>query len=335
MCDGAEIKDALYSYISAVGRQAGAVRLNYINSQVVPLDCRVSDLPARLNPAAFAAAGGNMANSDFKSILRRVFAAAGKRTVAMFVSDCLLDIPQGAAADYLGITRTDIANIADDRLRAVPDLGVCIWQLSSTFSGTYYYPGGGHTSYTGRRPYYIWLIGPRQALAWLLRTAPDSKIQHGTDNYAAFAPSGAIPCALFSGGAAKGGMRLPHARGDRAKVKLMADLALTLQSDKTLARTDIYTPTQGKAQVTAVAAKPAADGYSHLVELSVADAVFAETIRIRPAKVPAWVEKAGKTRPGAVEQGKTFSIQYIIGGVADAYDRYQDAGTLSLGTNKH
>lgn len=106
---------------------------------------------------------------------------------AVFISDCLLDIPQGAA-NYIGITRTDIRNLVAGRRRAVPDLGVCIYQLFSSFNGTYYFPSGGKTAFAGRRPYYIWAVGPQTLLSRLGEVSA-GRVQHGIANHCAFAPA--------------------------------------------------------------------------------------------------------------------------------------------------
>lgn len=335
MCQGAEFKDALYSYLTALNSHCETMKLNYVNSQVVPLPAPVSDLVERLNPTAFAQAGGNTTSSNFKQIFRDVLSQVNEHSVAILVSDCILDIPKGAASNYLNIIQTDINNIVTDKLKKMPSLGVCVYQMESLFDGNYYFPKGGLQAYKGKRPYYVWLVGARENLAYILRNIPSSRIQHGVKNFCGFAPTVAIPNAFYAGGKPQGKMPLNVQRGGECVVQVEADLTSTLQGEEYWGSTASYGSATEAMKVTKVERLPDAVGYSHLLTVSVAGKPFSDFLTIKPTGLPQWVTASNGKKDDAIENGKTFSIQYIIGGVADAYEKYKEAGKMTITTSKH
>jgi hypothetical protein len=51
--------------------------------------------------------------------------------------------------------------------------------------------------------------------------------------------------------------------------------------------------------------------------------------------IPKWVNCSNGTKDDMIESGKTFSLSYIIGGVAAAYEsKYKDAIKITLTTRK-
>lgn len=335
MCSGSELKDALYSYLSSLNNYASSVRLNYINSTAIPLKTSVGNLVSQLNPQAFSAAGGNMANSDFKQILNDVVRNVDDKTVVLFVSDCILDIPQGAAKDYLDITRTDINNIFTDKLKKMPSLGVCVYQLESKFDGEYYYPKGGHQHYVGKRPYYVWLIGAQQNLAYLQRNVPSEKIRHGIKNYCSYSPSIVIPTMLYTGGKKYKEQALKIKNHGMFSCKVLMDLSQTLLSEEYLADVNNFSSKSGDICIEKVEKMPMAKEYSHLLSITVPGSAFSDVLSLKSVGIASWVEASNGTSDSSIEQGKTFSIKYIIGGVSDAYAKYTEAGTSIFTANKH
>lgn len=335
MCSGSEFKDALYSYLSSLNNYASLVKLNYINSVIIPLNVPLDNLVSQLNPQAFAAAGGNFANSDFKQILADVVKSVDDRTVAVFVSDCILDMPRGAAEDFLEITRTDVNNIFTAKLKKMPSLGVCIYQLESSFDGIYYYPKGGHQNYKGKRPYYIWLIGTQSNLAYLQRNVTNDKIQHGVKNYASYSPEISIPTKLYVGGKICNEQKLKIKSHGMYSCKVLMDLSQSLQNEAFLENVDNYSSKSGNIVVEKIEKLPAVKEYSHLLSLTVANSAFSDELSLKAMGVAPWVEKFNGTSDGGVEQGKTFSIKYIIGGVSDAYAKFNEAGVSVFTANKH
>lgn len=336
MCNGSEFKDAIYSYLTALNGYATRMELNYVNSRVVPINAPLGNLIDRLSPAAFSQAGGNRSDSNFKQILTDVINKADDNTVIVFTSDCILDVPQGAASGFLNITRTDINNIVTSKLRNMPTLGFCIYQLESAFDGSYYYPKGGSERYNGRRPYYLWVIGSQENLGYLLKNGINDRIQHGVKNYCAFAPSSDIPNTFSSHGGSEESQKveLKNPHDGKYNVGIKIDLTQTLQGDSYLSDKGNFSISSGKINIEKITKLPSDDKYSYLITAKVNDASFSDFLKIKKPSLPAWVSKDNGTRDDALEAGKTFSIKYIIGGVSDAYSSFPDAGKITITLNK-
>ena len=60
MCDGSELKDAVYGYASALNSYADTTELNYINSKIISCKNEMRTFIRELNPQKFAQAGGNV-----------------------------------------------------------------------------------------------------------------------------------------------------------------------------------------------------------------------------------------------------------------------------------
>lgn len=100
MCNGSELKDAVYSYISKLNRNTDTTKLFFINSDIIPYKKELRGFIKDLTPQSFREAGGNRANSDIGEMLKNVLESVSDTTVSIFVSDCILDLPQDAM-DFL------------------------------------------------------------------------------------------------------------------------------------------------------------------------------------------------------------------------------------------
>ena len=138
MCEGSELKDAVYDYISSLNSYASSTNLFYINSQVVPFHGEIQTFIRDLNPTSFRTVSGNRTNSDLGDMLQKVIAETDKNTVSVFVSDCILDVPQGDARDYFVNRQIDLKNAFLKKVVHDKNFGVEILQLESRFSGKYY-----------------------------------------------------------------------------------------------------------------------------------------------------------------------------------------------------
>lgn len=72
MCDGSQLKDAVYDYVSELNGHSDTTELYYINSMVIPYKCNLTSYIKDLNPQSFRQAGGNRANTDLGDIMAKV-----------------------------------------------------------------------------------------------------------------------------------------------------------------------------------------------------------------------------------------------------------------------
>ena len=144
MGPGAELKDAIYSYVSTMASYSqSAPQLNFINTQVIPYGGSLKSFITDMNPEIFKQAGGSRANSDIAQMIEMMLATQNKNTVSIFVSDCILDVPDGEAEKFFINRQIDIRNAFTKYRRKLKNLSVEVFRMKSEFKGMYYYSKGG------------------------------------------------------------------------------------------------------------------------------------------------------------------------------------------------
>jgi hypothetical protein len=161
-----EFKDAVKSYVNALDLQVDTTELYYINTQISSFKADIANLEEALNPASFTKCAGSRSNSDIADMLSNIVKQTGDNSVSMFISDCILDVPQGDAVNFFGVKQTNVTRAFTKALRKHPKLGVEIIRLSSSYQGMYYYAKGCEPI-DSKRPYYIWMIGNKELLGKL------------------------------------------------------------------------------------------------------------------------------------------------------------------------
>lgn len=187
-----EFKDAVKSYVNALDLKVDTTELYYINTQISSFKADIAKLEEALNPASFAKCAGSRSNSDIADMLNNIVMRTEDNSVSMFISDCILDVPQGDAVNFFGVKQTNVTRTFSKALNKHPKLGVEIIRLSSTYQGMYYYAKGCEPI-ESKRPYYIWMIGNKELLGKLNKKVALTTIQHGYDNYVAFSSTTNVP----------------------------------------------------------------------------------------------------------------------------------------------
>lgn len=322
MCDGSELKDATYNYLSALNNKTETMQLYYINSEVIPQKVTLNNYIRNLNPANFRSAGGNRSHTDISVLFDKFLSFVNDKTISIYISDCILDIPNNAAPNYLNITRTDIHNCFTTKRKTVKDLAVCVYQLESRYEGSFYFPKGGSTPYKGKRPYYMFLVGPRELLAHLRNIIPDSALTHGIKNYCAFSPNYEA-CAIINKGS-KYVDEIPlktKQRDGKYKFDVLVDLSKSLQNDDVLTNASNYDWLNKTDLSIDNIQRINGDNaeFSHLISFSTNGAILTDVFSLKNVGLPAWVSETNDSKGDSIDANKTFGIEYIIGGIADAY----------------
>lgn len=326
MCAGSELKDAVFDYVSEAKKTAAICRLNYINSQVVAYNGTLDAYIKDLNPSSFAQAGGSRANTDLRQILSTILSAQKKNTISIFVSDCILDIPQNAL-DFFGNCQVSVKNTFNDALTRIPTLGVQIAQMESKFDGTWFCGHNSERLSGVKRPYYIWVIGDVRLLARLNREAPLQNVIHGMKNYCAYAPVKNLPCDVE---------QKSYVANRTISVELLTDISTTLQNSGVACNTAQFSvkhPEQ--VQVTSVVPVTAKDSrYSHVVTLEIANpqTLKEENVTFNYPYLASWVEQSNDDtgKDAKKHLGQTTGIKYLITGVAEAYKDFTSCGNFTL-----
>lgn len=321
MCSGSELKDGIYNYLSAINNYADTMLLYYINSEIIPQNTSLKQYIHNLTPSNFKLAGGNRSFSDIPQLFESFLSKIDENTIGIYISDCILDIPNHAAADFLNITRTDIHTHFTDKCKKIKDLAVCVYQIESTFKGNYYFPQGGSKVYEGKRPYYMIIVGQRSLLADLRNNVSDETITHGVKNYYAFSNGCDVNAALLQGATETTMLKLNTKKNGRYYFDVLVNFDGTLQDNKYLSDVRNFEwintkklSIEGINKVTSESSE-----YSHVMTLSVDDNVFSDKVLLKNVGLPAWVTASNDLKGDSIIIGKTFGIECIIGGISDAF----------------
>ena len=331
MCAGAELKDAVYSYSSTLSSYADTTELHYINSKIIPYRDEMKSFISDLTPQKFRSAGGDRSNSDIAAMFEEILSKTDDNTVSIFVSDCILDVPNGDATKYFENRSIDIRNAFTKYLNKHTDLGVEIFRLESTFNGRYYYSSGSEVLNDTKRPYYMWVIGNKNILAYVNKEVPFSEIRHGVKNYLAFSTSSIVTFEITNiYGMAKGNQCIcTKNRQGEYEFLIKTNLQFTLQESDILCSSANYTTLNFNVRVNGITEVSTSSQYTHVINMSINSRNdikgFAERIALKPMYTPLWLEEANDDTGIEVKKNinKTTGIKYLIQGVADAYKKQQ------------
>ena len=326
MCPGSNLKDAVYDYISDLSKVTSSNSFYYINSQMIKCNESLSSYIQNLTPVSFARAGGNRANTDLRQMINTILHNHKKNGVSVFISDCILDIPENAM-DFFGNCQVSIKNSFIEAIKKNSNLGVEIIKLQSKFDG-YWYCGTSSEKLVGvKRPYYIWVIGDKCILAKLNKEAPVRDILGGIEQYCAFSTSGEIPFDIDK-------TRYVVNHSGLVNVQVLANLSYALQDESVVSNPNSYGSTNPSCVKVVKVEKITAKGskYSHVIDMELVNpkSIKSETISFSLPGVPSWVRASNDDSGTNVKKNlnKTTGILYLVNGVADAYKGYTTYGNI-------
>ena len=327
MCDSSQLKDAVFDYISDLKRLTNSCSLNYINSKIIPYNGDLRSFIKDLTPTAFAKAGGDRRNTDLMQIIDTIINEHNTKTVSVFVSDCILDIPQNAI-NFLGTCQVSIKNTFIDALKKNPNLGIEIIKLDSKFEG-YWYCGHNREYLNNKCPYYIWIIGDQRLLADYNKKVPVDSIIGGIKEYCAYATPLPIPFDVE-----KKTYVVNHT--GKIKVNLLVNLRESLQEKKLLKNTAQF-KSANPNQVTIISINEITDEssmYSHVIELEIDNpaTLKSETITFSYPLLAPWISLSDDTTGENVKENldKTTGLMSLIKGVSEAYKNSTNYGSVSF-----
>ena len=328
MCAGSNLKDAVFDYVSDLKRLTTSCSLYYINSKIILYNGELKSYIKDLTPQSFARAGGNRGNTDLRDIIEKIIRANGKQTVSVFVSDCILDIPENAI-DFFGNCQVSIKNTFNEALSATPDLGVEIIKLDSKFDGYWYCGHNRELLKDAKRPYYIWIIGSQKYLAEFNKKVPVENIIGGIKEYSAYAAPQKIPFDMN---------RSTYVTNHSGKinVEILVNLRGSLQSSDLYKNTAQY-KSANPSQVTVISVCEITDAsspYSHVITLEIdnPETLKLETLTFSYPYLATWVSNSDDTTGTNVKENldRTTGLMALIKGVAEAYKNSTTYGSVSF-----
>ncbi len=338
MCDGSQLKDAIYDYVSDLNRNTDTTELFYINSTIIPYRGNITSYIKDLNPTAFRQAGGNRANTDLGNMIAKVLETINDTTVVVFVSDCILDLPSKDAKDFLTNCEIRIKDEVINTQKRIPDLGIEILKLSSDFSGKYFQTNGSVEILKDvKRPYYIWIFGDKNYLAKLNSEVPFSQlVKYDLVGIVAFTNQSAVPFDIFNNGLTSKVVVPSH--GDY-HITIQADFSITLQPDEMVQDKRNYTFNNSTLTVDGI--YPISDyksKYTHFIKLTIPKGtnVAQECLTFNTPKLPSWVSESNDESGTNIQANidKTTGIKYLIQGVADAYKNEKVCTTFNFNVKR-
>lgn len=323
MHPSSEFKNDLYSYFGALASEVKSTKLNYINSQVIPINESVQKFFDNLNPASFKARGLDRSHSEIVDMLGEVINNLGKNknAVAIFASDCILDVKNGVASnDYFENRRTTLRDTIKRYLNAHPDFAVEIINTSSQFDGLLFPPNAKPVPCKAERPYYVWIFGPKDLLGALNeKVAPKTAFRSGKiKNISSFAQCGQMPFTLYLKGKEGNEIKI---HGKKHEFDILADLSSALLPDDALADLNNYSYKESKATFKSVdRIKEASSEYTHSihVEFGNSSKALKQVVSLHMNEQPSWAEAMNDDKKGT-DTKKTFGIKYLVYAVSDAY----------------
>ena len=329
MCNGSNLKDAVFDYVSDLKRLTTSCSLYYINSQVILYNGELNSFIKDLTPHDFRMAGGDRSNTDLRQIIDTIVKATDPKTVSVFISDCILDVSQNPSDDF-GNCQISIKNTFNEALASNPGLAVEIIKLESRFDGYWYCGSNRELLNNVNRPYYIWVIGDQKYLADFNKKVPVENIIGGIKEYCAYAASQPIPFDINRSTY----ITSNHSR--KIKVELLVNLRGSLQSDSLYMNIGQY-KSANPSQVTIASVREITDAsssYSHVITLEIdnPESLKSDTITFSYPYLATWVEDSDDTTGANVKENldKTTGLMALIKGIAEAYKDDTEYGSISF-----
>ena len=319
MCNGSTLKDAVYDYISDLSKEATSTDLYYINTQIITIQRTLDDYILHLTPQSFKNAGGNRNDTDLRQMFKQMLSEQQDNVVSIFVSDCILDIPQNAT-DFFGNCQISVKNSFNEALQKNSSLSVQILKMSSKFRGMWSC-GKNYEVLDTVRPYYIWAIGDNKILAKFNKKVPVHDIYKGINERCSYVPE--IPISY----------NIPNThfvknRAGIINVQVLANLSETLQSEDIIGNVAQYTISNpSQVEIKSILPVKVSDSkFSHIINLQITNPETLKTVDIafNYPYLTSWVEPSNDDTGKDVKDNidKTTGIKYLITGVAEAYKNY-------------
>lgn len=174
------------------------ITLNYINSEIVPIDSIKSDSSiydqgikefiSNLDVREFRKSKKGKQDrtiSDISNILELVTDKTKKNTISILVSDFIFSPGKGVdPREYLIRQEALIKDIFERKIKEIKDLSVLIIHNNASFNGTYFTRTNAKVDLRRevKRPYYIWVIGASSNVKSFMKSSQFQRIRGYNNN---------------------------------------------------------------------------------------------------------------------------------------------------------
>lgn len=325
MCDGSDLKDAMYAYLSDLKLCSKSLELNYINSKIIPFNGELDTYIKELNPASFRNAGGNRSNTDLGEMIKNVISNTNDTSISIFISDCILDLPAKNAQDFLTNCQISIKNSVISGIDSVPNFGVVVAKLTSEFNGKYFYPNNTVENLNEvSRPYYMWIFGNGNIIANILDNAPlDDLRKYGFEDMISFVPQNNIPFDINNKTTTS---KIINPTNGYYLATIRADFRTTLQPNSIIVAPSNYTFFDSSISIETIQPITANNSeYTHFITIKIPkeSKTIEEVLTFNAPGISNWVYNSNDESGTNIKDNlsKTTGIKYLIEGIADAYKK--------------
>lgn len=324
MCDGSQLKNAVFDYISDLGPHT-TTKLNYINNKIIPYKGELEQYIKTMTPATFKQLGGNLSHSDISEMLSMILREMTDSTVSIFVSDCILDLPVSNSQKFLHTCRISIKNAFNEGRAKIPNLGVEIIKMTSDFNGKYFLPNGGSVGLKDvKRPYYIWIFGNSNILAKLNSEVAITELEkYGFEGIVSYSKEVTTPYdiknrALIS--------TIINPINGNYNATIRANFSATLQPETVIQNLSNYVFNNSSLMIEEI--RPiivTGSQYTHFINIVIPKGVnIAQgNLFFKAPEMPSWVLESNDDSGKDIKNNlnRTTGIKYLIEGVAEAYKK--------------
>jgi hypothetical protein len=175
-----EFKDALGKVIVKSNNFSKSTNLFFVNDDIydiqeTALKGDVNNFVSQLNSHNMKV--GSTGSSNINKIFQMVIDRTNKDTVSIIFSDFVYSIKGTDVSSQVANAKNATMGAFMNAIKKDPNFATIILQCSSQFQGKYYDRNDMPISYTGNRPYYIFILGPYDRLLAL-----DRKLELNSSN---------------------------------------------------------------------------------------------------------------------------------------------------------
>lgn len=157
-----EFKDALGKIIVKSNNFYPSTHLYFVNNQIYDVENTalkgdVNNFVAQLNSATMKI--GSTGSSNINQIFKLVLDKTNKNTVSILFSDFVYSIQGTDVSNQVANAKNATMGAFMDAIKKDPNFATIILQCKSKFQGKYYNRNDQPFTYTGERPYYIFIMG--------------------------------------------------------------------------------------------------------------------------------------------------------------------------------
>lgn len=274
---------------------------------------------------------GSTGTTSVCALLDTVFRRTQKNTLSIFVSDCIISPGKNDASKFVGAEKDAIKILA--KKQCVNNKAVVVYRLVSSFNGKFYDCQDNVKQINSNRPFFIWIVGDKTAIANYLKKIPDSKLAEGglKSRYVFFKTPSQTPKFVIQStneGSVVDASHIKKAKLNKDSKSLRIRVAVDMSSvsllDKYLLDAKNYTVSNKYYKVVKIA-KKAGNGTTHVFTIDTYTQVTPTTLSISlKNQLPGWVKQYSipNNRCSDVfsQLDKTYAFEDIMTGMYQGYN---------------